>query len=1141
MSPPRLSYPILSIVLAITGARGENIAPEGTPIFGIHTTINSALGTPYDHVNPPSVLNDGGTNAAVDSWIGNTNTDHSYIGVVWDEPRDDEITTVTVDFATFLDGGWFGQNGQSPGAGNALDSNVHLAEPTVQVTNNGGASWSNIAASSNYPSRLDGHEIGGGGNPNPTGFEATWTLASPQSGINGIRLIGPDGGNAGADANGFLAASEIEIEAASVVAQPTLSASPVNVAAGGSSTLSWDLPDGVVSATLSVLGGGPIQNISGDTGSAVVTPDGTTSYVLEHGADASVVTVFSGESLVITEFMASNDGPFEDEDGDAEDWIEIYNASTSPIDAGSWGLTDDATSGTSWRLPPRTLAPGEFLIVFASGKNRAPASGELHTDFKLDAGGEGLELRTPDGQVASQFLSSGRQIEDVSFGVPMSGRSADPVLSPAYFRDSTPGVANGAGSTPGPLIGSVTRNVPPQAPGSPLVVTAEVSSLTASISSATLHHRQMFGAESSLPMRDDGTGGDVVAGDGIYSAIIPGSRFVAGEMVRWFVTATESTGETARRPRFEPPTRSDQYYGTIGESPVATQLPVLHWFLEDPAAATAVAGTRASVYYGGEFYDNIFSRRRGHFGSSTLPKKSFKFDFNDGDHFRFHPDERRVDEINLNTTFSDKAYIRRILAWDLYEAAGVPGSMAFMVRVHQNGSFWGLSTLIEQPDRDLLRREPLLDDDGALYKMFNEATSATSGVEKKTRRDESNSDLAALVAGVSPGSPVRATYLWDNVDVPAAINFLAASRLMHENDDQAKNYYLFRNTTTTGEWTFVPWDKDLTWGRNYTRAGDDGGGGLFASLLNDTIWADNDTTAPFPGTPNASPSHPLFGDSSHTKNDGPWCRLSDAILDDPAGREMYLRRLRTLMDELLQTPETPAAERVLENRIEELHDLMAPDVADDRAIWANPNPPFGVAQTFRQALDVITGDYLPRRRQHFFENHTSGESVLVDEPADAMALVPFPSNGGDALGLTWTQRGFVPSAEWISGPTGVGFEASFSNRYDPLIGTDLIDAMDDDGNGSRDNSCAFIRIPFSANGPQISAATRLELQVRYDDGFVAYVNGVEVASDNAPPGGGLELDGDEPTRRRRCGATAHVRPRLRNTAGERGRDHRRSR
>ena len=197
---------------------------------------------------------------------------------------------------------------------------------------------------------------------------------------------------------------------------------------------------------------------------------------------------------------------------------------------------------------------------------------------------------------------------------------------------------------------------------------------------------------------------------------------------------------------------------------------------------------------------------------------------------------------------------------------------------------------------------------------------------------------------------------------------------MHENDDQGKNYYLHRNTTTTGEWTIVPWDKDLTWGRNYTLEVS----GTFQRIYSDIIWADNDTTV---GNANASPSHPLFGNRNHRKNDGPYCRLSDAILINSTMRQMYLRRLRTQMDELLQPSSVPVGNRIIENRIEELYSLMNLDVAQDRTIWASPNPPYGAPQTFRQAIDVIKNDYLPRRRNHFYNTHTGTGSSDIPESA----------------------------------------------------------------------------------------------------------------------------------------------------------------
>ncbi|NWK54923.1 lamin tail domain-containing protein [Verrucomicrobiaceae bacterium N1E253] len=109
---------------------------------------------------------------------------------------------------------------------------------------------------------------------------------------------------------------------------------------------------------------------------------------------------------VISEFVASNDGSHLDEDGDASDWIEIKNNSSSPISLNNWKLSDDASLPGKWSFPEISLGPGEHLIVFASGKNRAQSNAELHTNFSLSQSGEYLALTAPDGSVASEFAPS---------------------------------------------------------------------------------------------------------------------------------------------------------------------------------------------------------------------------------------------------------------------------------------------------------------------------------------------------------------------------------------------------------------------------------------------------------------------------------------------------------------------------------------------------------------------------------------------------------------------------------------------------------------------------------------------------------------------------------------------------------------
>lgn len=131
---------------------------------------------------------------------------------------------------------------------------------------------------------------------------------------------------------------------------------------------------------------------------------------------------------------------FTDEDGDVEDWIELYNAGGVTVDLTGYRLTDDATDMAKWTFPQRSLAPGDYLIVVASGKtNRPAASSELHANFKLAAGGEYLGLIDPAGNVIDEFTPEIPALEaGQSYGYAPTGNAV------GIFGDPTPGSMNGA-------------------------------------------------------------------------------------------------------------------------------------------------------------------------------------------------------------------------------------------------------------------------------------------------------------------------------------------------------------------------------------------------------------------------------------------------------------------------------------------------------------------------------------------------------------------------------------------------------------------------------------------------------------------------------------------------------------------------
>lgn len=122
---------------------------------------------------------------------------------------------------------------------------------------------------------------------------------------------------------------------------------------------------------------------------------------------------------VISEFLAEPDGgrSLVDEEGEASDWVEIVNEGAEPVDLAGYGLSDDRAVPLKWVFPSRLLAPGGRLVVFASGKDRRPASGALHTNFALAAEGEALVLAGPGGAVVDGFPDGyPRQRRGVSYG-----------------------------------------------------------------------------------------------------------------------------------------------------------------------------------------------------------------------------------------------------------------------------------------------------------------------------------------------------------------------------------------------------------------------------------------------------------------------------------------------------------------------------------------------------------------------------------------------------------------------------------------------------------------------------------------------------------------------------------------------------
>ncbi len=119
--------------------------------------------------------------------------------------------------------------------------------------------------------------------------------------------------------------------------------------------------------------------------------------------------------IVINEFMASNSSTAMDASGAFGDWIELYNKGTETVNLTGYFISDDETVLDRWAFPDNTeLDPDEYLIVWADDDEEDTTIDELHTNFKLSAGGEQVILINDEGNIID-MITYDEQQTDISF------------------------------------------------------------------------------------------------------------------------------------------------------------------------------------------------------------------------------------------------------------------------------------------------------------------------------------------------------------------------------------------------------------------------------------------------------------------------------------------------------------------------------------------------------------------------------------------------------------------------------------------------------------------------------------------------------------------------------------------------------
>lgn len=195
--------------------------------------------------------------------------------------------------------------------------------------------------------------------------------------------------------------------AATIIYPPSISnvtATPSPATVGQPVTISWN----VSNATSLTFNG---TDVTGTTSTAITAPAVATSYPLVATNPDGTTTVLvrievtpaalPTPTVRLNEVMTNNTTSLLDENNTPQDWIELHNSGTASVDITGWHLTDNKSQPLKWTFPATTIPAGGYLVVFASGKNRATVP--LHTNFSLDSNGEYLALTDTLGNVVSAF------------------------------------------------------------------------------------------------------------------------------------------------------------------------------------------------------------------------------------------------------------------------------------------------------------------------------------------------------------------------------------------------------------------------------------------------------------------------------------------------------------------------------------------------------------------------------------------------------------------------------------------------------------------------------------------------------------------------------------------------------------------
>jgi hypothetical protein len=854
--------------------------------------------------------------------------------------------------------------------------------------------------------------------------------------------------------------------------------------------------------------------------------------------------------LFINEVMAANSSVIKDPQGQYDDWIEIYNAGDRSIDVGGMYLTDDLSDPTKWRIPANkpattTIAAGGFLILWMDGDT---ADAGLHAGFKLRAEGEEIALfdkdgttlvdsmtfknlpgdtsyaRLPDGgqwqfmvsptpggpnllaysgTVADVEFSHDRGFYDTPFDVALTCKTAGVTIY--YTVDGTEPYIRSHGLPIGRVYAGPI----------PITKTTCLRAIAVKpewLSHGSITHTYIFLSNVLVqPAKPSGfpqSWGSKAADYEMDPDIVKNARYapLMNESLLSIPSISVVAGMTdlfdSQKGIYANPTQT----GVTWERPCSVEL----IYPDGTPGFQVNCGIRIQ---GGAFRSwglTVKKSFRLLFKSIYGPSELHYPLFGDGAVDHFNTITLRAganDGYSWNAARYTEQYTRDEFGRVLQRTTGNPGSHGMFAHLYVNGLYWGLYNPSERPDASFSASYcgGQADDWDSLHDAVAGTgdTAAWSQMLSLCRAAATSNDAYQRLQGRNPDGTPNPAYP-NLLNVTNYIDYLIVNLWGGNWDWPWKNWYAARDrrANSTG-YQFYCWDYENTMGNNRDRSP------LNKNALNNSFSSAGE---PHQSLKQNAEYRMLFADRVHrfmlngsaltptpliSRYESLAAMVEKAIIAESArwGDQSFAQPL-TQQDWLTER------NWILNTYLPQRTAIVL-DQFRSASLYPNVEAPtYYISNNYQHGGHITSADSLSLRSSGFAMYYTldgsdprssgqssqpggAGSTTIVAENAAKRVLVPT-----GPISDAWRGGQLFDDAAWTSvtgSPGGVGFERS--TGYEQFISFDTGGQM-----YSKQPSC-YIRIPFTLNSG-LGASDTVQLRARYDDGFIAYINGVEIARAN---------------------------------------------